>query len=299
MSTPTLFKGNSLVSSDMFEKLAKITKNLTGGGSGGMPRISLKGGKFRKVVNGNQVEVSRDPSMNIVIVNAAAVSRMYYEGAYDPENPSHPVCWSEDTNYPAKAVTEENKQCSNCAECPMNVKGSGQGNTRACRFSQRLAVVIENDWNTVYQLSLSSLSIFGDGDNGMLPLQAYIRFLESHNTPFIAVVTEMAFDEDADVPKVWFKAIRPLEEDELVKAVDLCESDAAKKAITLTVAQADGISAPKAVPAPKTKPATTIPTVEVEEEEEPEAPKKVVKKTTPKPEPVQADVSSVLDEWDD
>lgn len=297
MTSPTLFKGNSLVSSDLFSKLQQMTDNLSGGAGtkSGMARISIKGGKFRRMVNGEQMDISRESSMNIVIVNAAGVSRTYYEGQYNPENPAPPTCWSADTNRPSMDVPAEQRQANNCADCPMNVKGSGQGNSRACRFGQSLAVVLENDYSTVYKLHLSAISVFGSPDGDKMPMQAYARFLRSHNTPPVAVVTEMYFDDNSDVPKLFFKAVRPLDENELEKVLALSESEEAIRAITMTVAQADGI---------KTKPEkVTVHKAAVTEEEDDtifEEPKKVTKKTAAKPAPKEdSDLSSIIDEWDD
>lgn len=295
MSELDLFKGNSLVNSDLFKSLQDVNKNLLSGSGGGdgLRRISLKGGKFREFAGGEQINVSSENGMNIVIVNAAPISRTYYAGAYDPNNVSAPHCWSADTQTPAKDVPEDQRQASRCADCPQNIKGSGQGNARACRFGQRLAVVIEGKWDTVYQLQLPATSIFGDADSGKMPMQSYAKFLQAHNTPAIAIVTEMYFDVNSDVPKLFFKPVRPLEEDELKKVVELKDHPDTVKAITLTVAQTDGvqkIEAPK--PAPK-------PEVKSEADEPIEEPKKVVKKSTPAPKADDDDLSAIVDGWDD
>jgi hypothetical protein len=105
------------------------------------------------------------------------------------ENPSAPACWSADGDRPDASVTSPQHQ--RCADCAQNQKGSGQGESRACRFSQRLAVVLENDVaGDVYQLTLPAQSIFGAADNGKMPLQAYAKFLGAHGLPVTTVVTE-------------------------------------------------------------------------------------------------------------
>jgi hypothetical protein len=89
MSDMTLFKNNPLVNSDLFKSLQEMNKNLAGGSTGsGVRRISIKGGRFRLIVGGEQVSVSKNSEMNIIVVNAAPISRTYYEGAYDPEKNS-------------------------------------------------------------------------------------------------------------------------------------------------------------------------------------------------------------------
>ena len=86
MSEVSLFgEGNSLVSSDLFKQLQEADDNLAGGGGGGgSNRISLRGGRFRQMVSGEQVNVKSDGLLNVVVINAAKLSRTYYAGAYDP-----------------------------------------------------------------------------------------------------------------------------------------------------------------------------------------------------------------------
>jgi hypothetical protein len=311
VSNLDIFKGNSLVNSDLFKSLLDMNKKMAGGTGAAGKRISIRGSKFRMIVDGEQVSVSKSDTMNMVILNAADIARTYYEGAFDPENPSAPTCWSLDTRAPAAEVPEENRKAARCADCPMNIKGSGQGDSRACRFSQRLAVALEGDIETVYQLQLPATSIFGEAKGNDLGLQAYIKFLSAHNTPAIAVMTEMRFDEDATAPKLYFRPVRGLDEDELRTALEARESEAATKAITFTVAQTDGVKAkegardgaPKAkAEKPAEKPATKAKPVEVEDVvDEDEEPKKVTKaKPEPKVEEKSADkLASIIDGWDD
>lgn len=296
----TLFgNGNPLVNSDLFKSLQDMNKTLAGGSGGGGKRISLKGRRFRMIVDGEQISVSKEDSMNVVVVNAAAVSRTYYEGTYDPNNPTAPSCWSVDTRVPSPDVPAEQRKASRCADCPMNVKGSGQsGNSRACRFNQRLAITLEGKPDEVYQLQLPATSIFGEAVNGQMPMQAYAKLLNAHNTPIIAVMTQMTFDENAEQPKLFFKPVRPLNEEELEAAVKAKDSEDAIKAITLTVAQTDGVQ--KQGKAISEQPSTKKDfKVEDEDGEVVEEPKKVeVKKTKDEPKPA-ADLSSLVDAWDD
>ena len=241
----SLFEGgNSLVSSDLFKQLQEVDDNLAGGSSGlKTHRISLRGGRFRELVNGEQVNVKNDGFLNVIVVNAAKISRTYYAGQYDAENPSAPTCWSPDTDAPDAAVPADQRQAKRCMDCKQNVKGSGQGESRACRFQQRIAVLLEGDLETVYQLQLPATSVFGEAKDGKMGMQAYAKHLRAHKTPSIAVVTQMYFDENSDTPKLFFKPVRPLEEAELEQAIKARDSEDAVRAITLTVAQTDGVQA--------------------------------------------------------
>jgi hypothetical protein len=309
MSNLDLFKGNDLVNSDLFKSLLDMNKKMAGGGGGGK-RISIRGGKFRMIVDGEQVAVKREDTMNVVIVNAADVARTYYEGSFDPENPSAPTCWSSNTRTPAADVPEDQRQSDTCAACPMNIKGSGQGDSRACRFSQRLAVVLEGDMGNVYQLQVPATSLFGGAQGGDMGLQAYVKFLSAHNTPAVAVITELRFDEDSTAPKLYFKPVRGLTEDELREVLEARDSDDAKKAIEFTVAQTDKVEPkPKPKAEAEAKPKADKPKVEkpkakpaepVEEVDEDDEPTKVEK--SPKPaaeEKSSSKLASILEGWDD
>jgi hypothetical protein len=304
MSNLDIFKGNALVNSDLFKSLLDMNKKMAGGSGAAGKRISIRGGKFRMLVDGEQVSVSKSDTMNMVILNAADVARTYYEGAFDPENPSAPKCWSLDTRAPAAEVPEDDRMASRCADCPMNVKGSGQGESRACRFSQRLAVALEGDLETVYQLQLPATSLFGEAKGNDMGLQAYIKFLSAHNTPAIAVMTEMRFDEDANTPKLYFRPVRGLDEDELRVSLEARDSEDAKKAITFTVSQTDKVEPKAEAKADKPKAekpkAAKVEEPEEEQEEVIEEPKKVSKAKAEAPEPKTADkLASIIDGWDD
>ena len=274
-----------------------VTKSLMGGGAGGgSKRISIKGGVWRLLVNGKEVAKNEDRHMNVVVVNASPkVSRTFYSKTYEEGGDVvAPDCWSSDGDFPdAKAASP---QASRCVECPQNIAGSGQGTSRACKYSRRLAVVLANDiGGNIYQITLPSTSIFGAGEQGKWPLEAYGKMLGSRNLPITAVVTEMRFDTSVSTPKLTFKAVGFLTQAEHELAISQGQSEAAKKAITMTVAEADGVR-PKAIAAPaKVEAAPKVeeaPTARVEEP---------VKRSTKKSEeaPGKADLSQILSEWDD
>lgn len=267
-------------------ELDATTKALMGGGGGDSKRISIEGGVWRMMVNGKEAAKNEDRTMNVVIVAAAPeTSRTFYAGAYKKGVVSSPDCWSADSKIPdAKA---RNPQASKCADCPQNIKGSGQGDSRACRFSQRLAVVLENDISgDVYQLTLPATSIWGEGSNGKWPLKTYAKMVGSKGIPISSVVTEMRFDTDSATPKLTFKAVRYLETEEFNEAIAQGTTDAATRAITMTVAQVDGVK--------------EVVEEEFEEAAEPAVETQPVKRASKKEEAPapKKDVSKILEEWD-
>ena len=114
MSNITLFEGKKFKLPAMpsgFED--SITKTIAGGGSGsaGNRRISIKGKAFRQVVNGEEIYVSEDRTLDVILVNAAPVSRQYYEGAYDPKATAiPPTCWSSNTQAPDPSVPADQRR---------------------------------------------------------------------------------------------------------------------------------------------------------------------------------------------
>jgi hypothetical protein len=274
-------------------ELDETTKALMGGaGNGGMKRISIKGGVWRMMVNGKEIAKNEERSMNVVVVAASPkVSRTFYLKTYsEGSEPTAPDCWSADGDFPDARATMP--QAKRCMDCDKNVKGSGQGDSRACRFSQRLAVALANDLKgDVFQLTLPAASIFGAGEPGKWPLQTYAKMIGSKGIPITAVVTEMRFDTDSATPKLTFKPIKVLDAADHMIAIEQGKSEAAMKAITMTVAEADGIK-PVKLEAPKVE--VKAPKAEAEPVEEPT--KRVAKKEEEAP---KKDLSKILEAWDD
>ena len=197
-----------------------------------MNRISIREKTFRGLPTEGLTNVP------VVIVGVAFVSRIYYKDAYSSEKVAKPTCWSSDTETPALDVPENQRESARCIDCTQNIRGSGRGTGRACRFVQRLALVLEDDLETVYQLQLPPTSIFGDAVKGGMPLRAYARYLEARETPFVALVTSMYFDAESDTPKLFFRPVRPLEEQELETVKGMMDHEDTTKALTLNVTPA-------------------------------------------------------------
>lgn len=276
-----------------------LAKALAGGDLGGN-RISIKGGTFRLISGGKEIAQVEERYLDVVIVNAAPkIARVFYAKAYDGDTPTAPDCWSPDGEKPAADAA--NKQADTCASCPQNIAGSGQGNSRACRYQQRLAVVLANNVEgDVLQLALPATSIFGKEEGDNRPLQAYARWLAAQNIEPSEVVTRMKFDQKSESPKLFFKTMRWLTDDEYPTVVEKGNSPDAIKAITLTVAKMDNVAAP--APAQlegkrPTKKEKVEPVAAAEDDEEPS-----VRKETKKPNAVPAKGSSLADavsDWDD
>ena len=210
-----------------------FTKTISGTGDG--RTISIEGGVWRMLVGGEEISRNEDRAMNFVFINAAPdVARTYYVGTYVKGQTASPDCFSAngkvpDANAPAPQSTA-------CATCPQNIKGSGQNDSRACRFSRRFAVLLENDISgDIYRLQLPAKSLFGNPKApNKMPMQAYAKFLHGHQVPMSGVVTEARFDTDESVPVLTFQALRPLTEAEFNSVKLKATSDDAMRAIDTT-----------------------------------------------------------------
>ena len=237
-----------------------FTSNITGSSSTSK-RISIRNNVFRLMVNGKEIDKSDERHIDVVIVNASpSVHRMYFAGEYKPGMKlSPPACWTSDSVKPDTEV--DAPQNATCAECPQNIKGSGPNGTKACRFSRRIAVVRADDLNgDVFQVTLPSQSIFGNGTAERRPLHEYTDYVRANSQNLMSVISRMSFDMDSSSTKVGFKPIRILNDEEYDLCSEKSKSDDAKRAITLSVNINKDESvqtpppAPTAEPAPKPRP---------------------------------------------
>jgi hypothetical protein len=228
MSNLTLFENMPEEFKDLLAQLEPETNAAGGGGGGGINRLSIRGGVFRKVVNGQEVAELEERSLKAIIVKVAPLSRTYYAGTYTAGVTNPPTCWSADTKTgrPSPDIVASDRQSETCFDCPQNIKGSGQGDSRACRYGQRVLLLLANEVgevvsNQVYQLQLPATSIFGD-DKQKMGLQTYARLLNSSTppAPMASLLTEFKFDTDSSTPKLYFRPVRVLTKEEIAITVE-------------------------------------------------------------------------------
>ncbi len=284
-------------------EMSALAKALAGGSGQNGKRISIKGGVFRLFSEGKEVAAIEDRFLDVVIVNAAPkVSRTFYAGQYVDGQATAPTCWSQDGDVPDP--TCKTKQAGSCATCNQNVKGSGQGDSRACRYSQRIAVVLANDMEgSVMQVSLAATSIFGKPEGENHPLQSFTRTLLAQGVDPAKLVTQMRFDTKAPVPKLFFKPVRWLSEEEYAGCAVKGASPEAISAIMMTVSQQDAPAvaapAPMSIPGKPPKAAKAAPAPEPEGEEEPAEPTVRAAAPAKNAVPAGSKLASTLAQWDD
>jgi len=292
-----------------------LAKALAGGGGGGYEhRLSIKGCVFRLVAGGKEIASIEERHLDVVIVNATPkVGRIFYGVKYSESETAAPKCQSVDGIKPDAGVNE--KQGDNCASCPMNIKGSGDGDTKGCRYYQRVALVLANDLQgNVLQLTVPSKSLFGKEENGNYPLQAYARWLEAQSIDPDLVVTRIKFDTRESSPKLFFRTVRYLDDSEFEMVQVKAESQDAKDAIsnvnkegTAPTAAPQQLEAPKGpqfppdddeedAPPPKQK-AKPKAKPKAEPDEDAEEPP-VRKSATPPAAPEKTSLASVVSDWD-
>jgi hypothetical protein len=324
MSNIAMFNPSNVPAFAKNAELSATTLALAGGVStgAGMKRVSIKGGVFRLLSGGKELASIEDRHLDVIVVKAAPkVSRIFYAGSYDKDAAAAaPDCTSADGDKPDAGV--RNKQSSSCSTCPQNIAVSGNGQSRACRYQQRLAVVLANNpEGDVLQVTLPATSIFGKEEGEKRPLQAYARYMAAQTPPvnLDAIVTRMKFDTKAESPKLIFAPVRWLTDEEFEIVQTQSASKDAEKAVASTPAAADGVVTPAplkiegkrpmgpmmeededaAIAAERAKAAKPkkAKAVEVEAEEEPE-----VRKSAPKVESVPAKKGKLADivaDWDD
>lgn len=307
MSELTLFQsGNALPAHLRRGELSSLTKSLMGGGTS--KRISIDNNVFTMLVGGKSVAVNEDRAMNIIIVRASdANARTFYGSQYEKGVKGRPLCWSDDSVKPHANV--KNPQHKSCTGCPQDIKGSGQGDSKACRYSRRLAVLLASDiQGDIYAMNINASSLFAQGEGRKMGLQQYARFLGGHGIEVNAVVTEMRFDTSANM-KLVFSAVRPLEEAEWEMVKARMDEPAAIDAVTMTVADIDGTPEAAAPAAPVEQPVFVQPkaAAPAKAEFKVEKPKKAEPAAEVIEEPVVREakpaapvtVKSILSDWGD
>lgn len=255
-----------------------LAQALAGGlGSGGesIPRISIKGSRFR-IVEGGTETVLDTTTLEVVIVGAnPGKSKTWYAKQWTPESePSAPDCFSLDGISPDPSATSpQNDLCAGCPHDAWGSKVTPQGKQiKACADTKRLAVVAADDpTGAVYLLTVTSAAITG--------LNAYQKELRMRGIPPEIIRTRVSFDTDASFPKLKFDFGGYLDADTQAEVDKLFGSEQVLQitgeARTTTVPAVPKIAAPAPVapkpvavaPAPQPAP---IPVAEPQ----PEAPKR-------------------------
>ena len=297
MSNLSIFKQAGAVSTAAKRELSDLGKSLASASNSRRIQTNTNG-TFKRLVNGEQIGKAIRGEFNAIIVDALPkVSRTYYAGKYDPDaKPTLPDCWSNLGDKPEEAAG--NPQASNCVSCPQNVSGSGDnGKGRACRFQRRIAVILEgDDSGDVYQFNVPAKSLFGKGSGNVHPFESYVKFLIANGESPDGVVTNIAYNLDAETMQIQFTPVRGVSDAEYALVKEVRSDPATRQMIVLTVAAQANAAAPKEEPKPKI---TYSDEPDEEEEEEVAAPKKRPSKAAEETAVPKKDLANVLAVWGD
>jgi hypothetical protein len=288
--------------------VASLNSDLTSHAGGGFPAISIKGKVFAVVRDGER-EVLRNPkdpdsaatSLDVVLLKAnKGTSKVFYLKGYNPEQSEgqKPDCYSGDGITPA--ADAQNKQAKKCATCPHNQWGSritekGASKGKACNDTVRMAVAAAGLLNDPMLLRVPPASIRALGEYG--------QTLAKRGVAYNMVVTKVAFDMDAESPKLTFKPVGFLDDAAYAEVQETVDSDIVASILgasfnAVEAPAAEDTEVPEEAPAPVAKPKPVAKPAPVEAEEEAPAPvakPKPAAKAAPKPAPVEDDLDLDLD----
>jgi hypothetical protein len=250
--------------------IAALNADLTSHAGGGFPVISIKGKVFAVVRDGERVVLPnpKDPespatSIDVVLLKAnKGTSKVFYLKGYDPKDSegAKPDCYSADGVAPAADAA--NPQAKKCATCAHNQWGSrvtekGASKGKACSDTVRMAVAAAGQLNDPMLLRVPPASIKALGEYGQM--------LAKRGVGYSMVVTKVAFDQEAESPKLTFKPVGFLDDAGFAEVQEMVSSDLVQNILgssaMATEFQAPAVAAeapeeaPAAKPAPKAKPA--------------------------------------------
>lgn len=176
-----------------------------------IPRISLKGRKFRLIVEGEEIVKPTDTLKVVILAVEPEKGRMvktFYAKGYSSGDSEPPTCSSADGVRPDTWIQEP--QHSNCAQCPKNAFGSSTSQSgkpsKACRDSKRLWVAIpEDDKNQDLGLGIDGVMFsLGVPVTSLGSLSDFGKEIAKNGYPLPAVVVNLEM-VDSEFPQVEFK----------------------------------------------------------------------------------------------
>jgi hypothetical protein len=201
-----------------------------GAGGGGFQVLSFRGSKWRVKSSGDEHPILNQdgesaPSIEVVMLKAnKGVSKIWYAKKYVEGDAESPDCFSIDGEKPDSTST--NAQAASCAACPHNQWGSriteNGTKAKACQDNRRVAVQLmanvplevedEPMLLRVPAASLNDLATFG-------------KKMQEKGYPYNAIITRIGFDIDAAYPKLTFKPVRPITNEEAAMVAEKFNSD--------------------------------------------------------------------------
>lgn len=314
MGNITTFKANLPAELQGAFDVGELAGDLYDGISGGFAVVSFRGSKWRIKHGGEEKPILNEnnepvPSLECVLVKASKnVSKIFYAEQYEEGDDSSPDCWSIDGVKPDSS--SPNVQADSCAGCPNNVWGSKispQGKkTKLCGDNRRVAVVPLGE---ITNEALGGPMLLRVPAASLTDLATYGKGMAAKGFPYNAIGTRIGFDLNASYPKLTFKPIRKLSDEELAEVAGHFQGDTLGNILNVPQDMAQAKAAePKPEPKPEPEPAVSLefedeaPPAKADAKTKPKADKGKAnpKKATPPAAEVQAPEAKDLDgELDD
>lgn len=185
--------------------------------SGIQARISAPAGDRVRMINNSHFSLpdgSDAQELEGVVVDFMSAN-LFFEGAFDKDNPSAPGCFAVGPEPSTLIPTDNspNKQAETCSSCPNNQFGSA-GKGKACKNTRLLAIKPVNAENdNIYVLSVPPTSIKA--------FDGYVHTLAGkHRLPPVGVLTRVTLDKTETFAAPRFEVVRPLTADELPEMME-------------------------------------------------------------------------------
>ncbi len=265
----------------------------SGGVTSGFSVISYRGRTWRVKKGGEeQVYLNADDeavqSIEVVLLKSNPLpSKVFYEEKYNEGDSGAPACWSADGHKPDPGV--EKPVHPTCQSCPNNAWGSKiseNGNkTRACSDVRRCAVAFN------YQIEEFTRGERAADDIDVMllrippatlnPLKDYVeKMLKPKGVAPFMLITKVGFDNEVAYPKLTFKGLRFLSEEEFAVATTLRNGEESRRILNeslenavpsdgegITPSASEGSAAPVPAAAEATAKAPSPPKMKPVEEE--------------------------------
>ncbi len=213
-----------------------------GGVTSGFPIISYRGRTWRIRKGGEEtvylnMEGEAIQSIEVVMLKSNPIpSKVFYDDKFTEGDSSPPKCWSANGVTPDVGV--ENPVAPVCAGCPNNVWGSktteNGSKTRLCADVRRCAVSFKHQLEEVEagtrDLKDVDVLLLRIPPATLNPLKDYVeKVLKPKGVPPYVLITKIGFDTDVAYPKLTFKGLRFLTENEVATAMQLREGENARR----------------------------------------------------------------------
>jgi hypothetical protein len=179
-------------------------------------RIKMNGNSSFTLPNGQD-----GAEIEVVIVDFVS-SNLFYDRAFDANNPSPPACFAvgDEPSLLIPVADSPDKQSETCATCPNNQFGSA-GRGKACKNTRLLAVTPVAEEDDDSELPIWILSV---PPTSIKAIDGYVHKLAMKQkiTP-IGVVTRISLDRSTTFSAPRFEDVRPLRDDELARVFPMIE----------------------------------------------------------------------------